>query len=222
MKILVLEDNESLRMTLKKRLTASGFTVECAANGMDGLDLLELGGFEAVISDIMMPGMNGLEFLSAVRAKKTDVPVILLTALDGSGDIVKGLDSGADDYIVKPFEFSELLARIRLVTRRRAGLRDNKLEAGDLVLDSAARTAVRGGRAIELTAKEFDLLALLIRNKNIVLTREQICDALYGIDDSIGSNAIDVYIRYLRKKIDDGYEKKLIHTVRGVGYTVKE
>lgn len=221
MKILVLEDDESLRAVLRKRLTASGFTVECAADGEEGLAYLTAGSFDAVISDIMMPVMNGLEFLSAVRARKIDVPVILLTALDGSGDVVKGLDMGADDYIVKPFEFSELLARIRLVTRRSMGMRENVLTAGDLTLDLNARTAARGERQIVLSAKEFDLLALLVRNKNIVLTRDRIADALYGLDDCIGSNAIDVYIRYLRKKIDDSCETKLIHTVRGVGYTVK-
>ncbi len=221
MKILVLEDDESLRAVLKKRLTASGFTVESAADGEEGLEYLRAGEFDVVISDIMMPVMNGLEFLSAVRAKKIDVPVILLTALDGSGDVVKGLDMGADDYIVKPFEFSELLARIRLVTRRSLGARENVLEVADLTLDLNARTATRGGKEIALSAKEFDLLALLVKNKNIVLTRERICDALYGMDDFIGSNAIDVYIRYLRKKLDEGYAVKLIHTVRGVGYTVK-
>ena len=222
MKILVLEDDESLKATLKKRLIASGYAVDCASDGEEGLAYLAAGSYDVILSDVMMPVMNGLEFLAAVRAKKFDVPVILLTALDGSGDIVKGLDMGADDYIVKPFEFSELLARIRLVTRRSAGVRENILTVGDLSLDLHARTASRGGRLISLSAKEFDLLALLMRNKNIVLSRERICDRLYGADDAIESNAIDVYIRFLRKKIDDGFEKKLIHTVRGVGYTVKE
>ena len=221
MKVLVLEDDESLKSVLKKRLAAVGFTVECACNGEE-LDYLLTGGFDVVISDIMMPVMNGLEFLSAVRAKKIDVPVILLTALDASGDVVKGLDMGADDYIVKPFEFPELVARIRLVTRRAAGRRENTLTAGDLTLDLSSRTAERGGRVIPLSAKEFDLLALLLKNKNIVLTRDRICDSLYGADEYLESNAIDVYIRYLRKKIDDGAAVKLIHTVRGVGYTVRE
>ncbi len=222
MKVLVLEDDEGLASVLKKRLVSNGFTVDLAQNGEEGLDYLLFGGYDVVISDVMMPVMDGLGFLSAVRAKKLDVPVILLTALDGSGDVVKGLDMGADDYIVKPFEFSELLARIRLVTRRNAGVRENVLTADDLTLDLAARTAVRGGKQIPLSAREFDLLALLLRNKNIVLTRERICDGLYGADESVGSNTVDVYIRFLRKKIDDGFEKKLIHTVRGVGYTVKE
>lgn len=221
MKILVLEDDENLSAVLKKRLKANGFTVECGANGREGLDHLLIGGFDVVISDIVMPVMNGLEFLKEARKSEPDLPVILLTALDGSGDVVKGLDMGADDYIVKPFEFSELLARIRLVTRRRAGARDNVLEAGDLRLDLSCRSVTRGGREIALSAKEFDLLALLIRNKNVVLTRERICNSLYGADEYIESNAIDVFIRYLRKKVDDGFENKLIHTVRGVGYTVK-
>ncbi len=222
MKILVLEDDESLRAVLKKRLVASGFIVECAADGEEGLEYLRAGGFDVVISDIMMPVMNGLEFLTAIRSKKIDVPVILLTALDGSGDIVKGLDMGADDYIVKPFEFSELLARIRLVTRRSEGRRENSLTVSDLKLDLESRTAERGGQAIPLSAKEFDLLVLLMRNRGIVLTRERICDSLYGTDQYIESNAVDVYIRYLRKKVDEGFGKKLIHTVRGVGYTLKE
>ena len=213
MKILVLEDDESLKAVLKKRLAANGFTVECASDGEEGLAYLRAGGFDVVISDIMMPVMDGLEFLSAVRAQKIDVPVILLTALDGSGDIVKGLDMGADDYIVKPFEFSELLARIRLVTRRSAGSRQNTLTAGDLTLDLKSRTVTRGGKSISLSAREFDLLALLVRNKNIVLSRERICDSLYGTGEYIESNAIDVYIRYLRKKIEEDF---------GVGYTVKE
>ena len=222
MKILILEDDENLRAVLAKRLTASGFTVDSAEDGEEGLAYLAAGSYDAVISDIMMPVMDGLRFLTAVRAKKIDVPVILLTALDGNGDIVKGLDMGADDYIVKPFEFSELLARIRLVTRRHAGLRENTLTAGDLTLDLGSRTAARGGKSIELSAKEFDLMALLVRNKGIVMTRERVCDRLYGADEAIGSNAVDVYIRYLRKKIDDGFDTKLIHTVRGVGYVVKE
>lgn len=221
MKILVLEDDESLKSVLKKRLTAAGFAVECASDGAEGLDYMEMGSFDLVISDIMMPNMNGLEFLSALRARKEDVPVILLTALDGSGDVVKGLDMGADDYIVKPFEFAELLARIRLVTRRRAGSRENVLSAGDLKLDLKRRTAERGGREISLSAREFDILTLLVTNKNIVMSRERICDSLYGADGGIESNAIDVYIRYLRKKIDNGFDEKLILTVRGVGYMVK-
>lgn len=222
MKILILEDDESLLAVLKKRLTASGFTVDCAENGEEGLDHLLIGGFDVVISDIMMPKMSGLEFLAEVRRRKLDLPVILLTALDGSGDVVKGLDMGADDYIVKPFEFSELLARIRTVTRRSMGARENTIELGDLKLDIGSRTVTRGGREIALSAKEFDLLALLVRNRNVVLTRERISNSLYGSEEYIESNAIDVYIRYLRKKVDDGFEKKLIHTVRGVGYTVKE
>lgn len=222
MKILILEDDESLKAVLKKRLAANGFVVDTAGDGEEGLDFLATGSYDVIISDIMMPVMDGLTFLSELRKKKIDVPVILLTALDGSGDIVKGLDMGADDYIVKPFEFSELLARIRLVTRRRSDLRENVLEVGDLKLDLLGRTAFRGGKEISLSAKEFALLELLVRNKNIVMTRERICDSLYGADEYIESNAIDVYIRYLRKKIDDDFDEKLIRTVRGIGYTVKE
>ncbi len=222
MKILVCEDDESLAASLKKRLVANGFTVEVAYNGEEGLYLSEAGGVELVISDIMMPVMDGLELLKRIRAKKIDIPVILLTARDGSGDIVKGLDMGADDYIVKPFEFSELLARIRLVTRRYSGVRENFLQVADLKLDMNRHVAIRDGKELALSSKEFDLLELLVRNKNIVLSREKICDSLYGTEDCIESNAIDVYIRYLRRKVDDDFEQKLICTVRGVGYTIKE
>ncbi len=222
MKILIIEDDESLKTVLKKRLIANGFNVECASNGQEGLDFLNACNFDVVISDIMMPIMNGLDFLKNVRLKKIDIPIILLTALDGSGDVVKGLDMGADDYIVKPFEFNELLARIRLVTRRNVGSRDNILTIDDLSVDLKSHKVLRNNHEIYLSAKEFNLLVLLIKNKNVVLTRDTICDSLYGFDDYIESNAIDVYIRYLRKKIDDNFEKKLIHTIRGVGYMVKE
>lgn len=222
MKILVIEDDESLKAVLRKRLVANGFNVECASNGQEGLDFLNASSFDVVISDVMMPIMNGLDFLKNVRNQKIDVPVILLTALDGSGDVVKGLDMGADDYIVKPFEFNELLARIRLVTRRKVGVRDNILEVADLSVDLKSHAVFRQQIEISLSTKEYNLLILLMKNKNVALSRDMICDSLYGFDDYIESNAIDVYIRFLRKKIDEGFDKKLICTIRGVGYMVKE
>ena len=170
----------------------------------------------------MMPKMDGIELLKAVRAKKKDVPVLFLTAKDSTSDVVTGLDSGADDYMVKPFEFSELLARIRLLTRRHYGSRENVYSVGDLTIDAMTRKVERAGREITLSKKEYELLLLLVQNKNIVISKERISDRLYGLDDETESNTIAVYINFLRKKVDDGFDKKLIETIRGVGYTIKD
>lgn len=220
MKILVVEDDISLQQVLRKRLVLSGFSVQTASDGLEALSLLKFEEFDLVISDIMMPNLNGYELLKAIRAKKIDVPVLFLSAKDRTDDIVKGLDLGADEYMVKPFEFSELLARIRLLSRRKMGAVGNAITVGDLTLNLDNRTAKRGDVEVELTAKEFELLKLLVSNKNRVLTRDQIASALYEYDYT-ESNSIDVYIRFLRKKLDDDFEEKLIHTVRGIGYMIK-
>ena len=193
-----------------------------AADGKEALDALETEEFDIVISDIMMPNVDGHELLKMIRARKKDVPVLFLTAKDSPSDIVEGLDMGADDYMVKPFEFSELAARIRLLTRRRYGARENVFTAGDLTVDAMTRKVERGGKEIVLSKKEFDLLLLLVQNKNIVMTKEKIADRLYGWNDETESNTIAVYINFLRKKIDDGFDQKLIDTVRGIGYAIKD
>lgn len=221
MKILVCEDDENLAAVIKKRLAVSGFNVDTARDGEEGLMMIDAEQYDLVISDVMMPRMDGRELLRAVRRKKLNLPVLLLTAMDKTEDVVSGLDAGADDYMVKPFEFSELLARIRLLTRRSHGLRENVFTADDLEINTATREVKRGERKIELSKTEYDLLLFLVRNKNIVLSREKIAESIYSFESGAESNTIDVFISYLRKKVDGGEENKLIRTVRGVGYTIK-
>jgi len=222
MKILLAEDDLAISTVLKKRLEFSGYDVFAANNGVAALDALFADNFDIVISDIMMPQMDGHELLKSIRKSKKDIPVLFLTAKDTSQDIVEGLDMGADDYMVKPFEFSELLARIRLLTRRRYGARENVYTVADLTVNAMTRQVTRGGNEIILSKKEFELLLLLVQNKNIVMTKEKIADRLYGWNDETESNTIAVYINFLRKKIDDGFDRKLIETIRGVGYTIKD
>lgn len=222
MRILIAEDDLAISTTLKKRLEYNNFEVTVTSNGQDALKELGINEYDILISDIMMPEMDGLELLSNIRKKKIDIPVLFLTAKDNPNDIVHGLDLGADDYMVKPFEFAELMARIRLLTRRYYGVRENSFTVGDLTVDTLRRTAKRGDNPINLSKKEFDLLLVLIKNKNLVVTKEKIADSLYGWNDETESNTIAVYINFLRKKIDDGFDKKLIETIRGVGYTIKD
>lgn len=222
MRVLIAEDDLAISATLKKRLEYNDYEVTTTENGIDALNELAINEYDILISDIMMPQMDGLELLSNIRKKKIDIPVLFLTAKDNPNDIVKGLDLGADDYMVKPFEFAELLARIRLLTRRHYGTRENSFSVGDLTVDTLRRTAKRGDKLINLSKKEFDLLLVLVKNKNIVVTKEKIADSLYGWNDETESNTIAVYINFLRKKIDDGFDKKLIETIRGVGYTIKD
>jgi DNA-binding response OmpR family regulator len=181
-----------------------------------------MGEYDTVILDIMLPKLNGLGVLERLRSKKNMTPILFLTAKDSIEDRVKGLDSGADDYLVKPFAFAELLARIRVLTRKKSGNATNVFSLADLTVNCDNRTVTRCGESIPLTSKEFSILEYMIRNKGIVLQREQIERHIWNYDYEGGSNIIDVYIRYLRKKIDDGFDVKLIHTVRGTGYILKE
>lgn len=222
MRVLIAEDDLAISATLKKRLEYNDYEVTTTENGIEALNELAVNEYDILISDIMMPQMDGLELLQNIRKKKIDIPVLFLTAKDNPNDIVKGLDLGADDYMVKPFEFAELMARIRLLTRRHYGTRENSFSVGDLTVDTLRRTAKRGDKLINLSKKEFDLLLVLVKNKNIVVTKEKIADSLYGWNDETESNTIAVYINFLRKKIDDGFDKKLIETIRGVGYTIKD
>lgn len=222
MRILVVEDEKNLNRIITKRLEKAGYSVDSCFNGEEALDYIAAGEFDAVILDIMMPKMDGITVLKSMRASGNRTPVLLLTARDSVADRVGGLDAGAEDYLVKPFAFEELLARIRVLTRRAAGNATNLFEAGDLVLDAGAHTVRRAGEAISLSAKEFDILEYLIRNKGIVLSREKIENHVWNFDYSGGTNVVDVYIRYLRKKIDDAHRVKLIHTIRGKGYVLRE
>lgn len=221
MRILVADDERDLNKVISKRLSGEGYSVDSCYDGAEAQAFLESGVFDAAILDIMMPIRSGLEVLKSIRQKSIATPVLLLTAKDAVQDIVRGLDAGADDYMVKPFSFDELLARLRVMTRKAAGLRQNLLTAEDLVLDLGNRTATRAGKSIRLSAKEFEILEYLMRNQGVVLTRKQIEDHAWSFDYTGGTNVVDVYIRYLRKKIDEDHAVKLIQTVRGIGYTIR-
>ena len=221
MRILIVEDEQDLRQVLVKRLIADHYSVDAVDNGADALYYMSLADYDCVLLDIMIPNVNGLEVLRTIRSEDKSIPVLLLTARDAIEDRVIGLDSGADDYLVKPFAFDELLARIRVLTRRQFGSVSNILHIEDLMVDCNARTVMRGNKEIELSSKEFAILEYLIRNKGIVLSREKIEQHVWNYDYEGGSNIVDVYIRYLRKKIDSEHELKLIQTVRGSGYVLR-
>lgn len=225
-KILLIEDEEKLARVVELELAYEGYSVTKAFDGRSGLALAEAGGHDLVLLDIMLPELNGMEVLRRLR-RSSRVPVILLTARDNVVDKVSGLDSGADDYITKPFAIEELLARIRRILRDReerpaVETADGLLTCGTLALDPARRIVVVGGEAVELTKREFDLLQFLLQNKGLVLSRDTLLDRVWDMDFDGGTNAVDVYIRFLRAKIDDAFGIKLIHTVRGVGYVVKD
>lgn len=222
MRILMAEDQKDLNRIITKRLSAEGYSVDSCFDGEEALSYIEMAEYDGIILDIMMPKRDGLSVLHSLRKKGIGTPVLFLTARDAVEDRVLGLDSGADDYLVKPFAFDELIARIRAMTRKSAGNSSNIFSVADLVMDTASHTVTRGGREIALSAKEFSLLEYLLRNKGHVLSRTMIENNLWNFDYSGGTNAVDVYIRYLRKKVDDGFEPKLIHTVRGCGYVLKE
>lgn len=223
MRLLLVEDEQSLREITARRLRDEGYSVDTCDNGEDGQTYIELTNYDAVILDIMLPRRDGLTVLRQIRAQKITTPVLLLTARDAVEDRVNGLDAGADDYLVKPFSYAELSARIRVLLRRQTtDQADNILKAADLCMDLASRTVRRGDRDIQLTQREFTLLEVLMRYQGIVLTREKIAQHIYDYGFEGGSNVIDVYIRYLRRKIDQDASVPLIHTVRGAGYVLRE
>lgn len=221
MRILVAEDDLDLNDIIVKKLCAEGYAVDSCFNGREALDYIESTSYDVAILDIMMPEMDGLEAVSELRKKGNLTPVIFLTARDSVADKVKGLDTGANDYLVKPFSFDELTARIRAMTRTVSGIPTNIYSLADLMLDTATHVVKRGEKTITLTAREYTLLEYLMRNKGKVLSRQKIEDNIWNFDYEGGTNVVDVYISYLRKKIDDGYDKKLIHTVHGIGYCMK-
>ena len=218
-KILLVEDEEKIARFVELELVHEGYEVEKAFDGREGLSLFEKGGFDLVLLDIMLPGLGGLEVLRRIR-KTSQVPVIMLTARDAVMDKVAGLDGGADDYITKPFAIEELLARIRTALRKRAAA--SSLQLGQLSLDPSSRIAAMNGQEIDLTKREFDLLQFMLENKGIVLTREVLLEKVWGYDFQGESNTPDVYIRFLRTKLDEAFGVKYIHTVRGVGYVLRE
>lgn len=222
MRILIAEDERDLNRVIAKRLESDGYRVDCCYDGEEALTCLHAGEFDAVILDIMMPKLSGTDVLRAMRENNDNTPVLILTARDSIEDKVTGLDMGAQDYLVKPFAFDELLARIRVMIRTASGNATNIFTCGDLTLDTKSRTAVRAGKEIALSVKEFEILEYLIRNKGAVLSREKIENHVWNFDYCGGTNVVDVYVRYLRKKIDEAYSVKLIHTVRGAGYVLRE
>ena len=223
-RILIVEDEEKLARFIELELVHEGYLVDKAADGRDGLQMAETGAHALVLLDIMLPGLNGLEVLRRLR-RTSQVPVIILTARDLVMDKVTGLDMGADDYITKPFEIEELLARIRNALRRRSAVQalpGEVLRSGALSLDPNRREVRHGEIPVELTLREFDLLRTLMENRSIVLSREKLLDLVWGYDYAGETNVVDVYIRYLRAKIDDAFGVKYIHTVRGVGYAFRD
>ena len=222
MRILVVEDERDLNRILTKTLSAEGCSVDACFDGLEALDYLSGASYDVIVLDRMMPRMDGMELLARLRAQGDETPVIFLTAKDAVAERVRGLDAGADDYLVKPFSFDELMARIRVGTRKHSGSTTNLFTVGDLTVDTGAHTVRRGEKNINLSTKEFALLEYMIRNKGVVLSRESIENNLWNYDYSGGSNVVDVYISYLRRKIDSGWPKKLIHTVWGVGWVLRE
>ena len=221
MKILVVEDEKDMNRIIKKELESEGYLVDVCYDGESAYDFLTMEEYDGAILDVMLPIMNGLEVLKKARSKGIQTPVLFLSARSHIDDIVEGLDIGADDYMVKPFAFQELSARVRAMTRKKAGVRENIYRCGELSVDCNEHVVRRGGGIISLSPKEFSVLLYLIRNQNIVVSREQIEANIWDMDHDSYSNVIDVYIRYLRKKIDDPYEVKMIQTVRGVGYVLR-
>lgn len=223
MKLLFVEDEKRLCQTIGKYFKEKGYTVDLCYDGNDALDYIYGTEYDAIVLDIMLPGLDGISILKRIRAKKIKTPVLLLTAKSAIEDKVDGLDNGADDYLTKPFSLEELSARIRVLIRRHGVERiDNTITVGSLTLDTNKKTAFRDGKEISLTAKEYSILEYLMHNKGIVLSREKIQHHIWNYDYEGSSNIIDVYIRTLRNKVDSGFDIKLIQTVRGIGYVIKE
>jgi len=222
LRIILVEDEPSLLKIIEKRLKEEGYSVDTAKNGREAENYINSVQYDCIILDIMIPIVDGLTLLRKMRLKKVLTPVLFLTAKDTIEDRVIGLDTGADDYLIKPFSFDELLARVRALLRRRDESRDIVLSMGDLKLNTITREMVRGNKLIELTSKEYSLLEFFLRNKNRILTKHQIAEHVWNYDFEYNSNIVEVYIRFLRRKIDDSFENKLIHTIRGVGYLFKD
>jgi len=222
MRILVIEDETPLLQIIKKRLNEEGYAVDTAKDGKAGLELEEAVVYDCIVLDIMLPVKDGFTVLKILRARKIGSPILILTARDAVEDRVNGLDLGADDYLVKPFSFDEFLARVRALLRRQGEEKVNVLSIGDLTLDTNTRVVTRGEKYIELTSKEYAILEYLLRNKNIVLKKSQIAEHIWDFNFDYTSNIVEVYIRYLRRKIDSDFKSKLIHTIRGVGYVIRE
>ena len=221
-KVLIVEDEKPLLKVIVKRLKEIGYIADAAENGEDALLFIKTCDYDIIILDILLPKVSGLEILRQMRKEKNTTPVLMLTALDSVSDKVQGLDAGADDYLAKPFSFDELMARMRVLLRRQSDNKTNVFSIGDLELDIIKRVAVCNGNSIDFTAKEFAVLEYMIRNKGNILTRSQITEHVWEYESDFESNVVDVYIRYIRRKLEKHSPAKLIHTVRGIGYVLKE
>jgi two-component system copper resistance phosphate regulon response regulator CusR len=224
MRILLVEDEAKVASFIRRALEEESYAVDVSADGAEGLELArdaKDGRYDLIILDVMLPGLSGMEILRVLRKEQINAPVLILTARSQVDQKVKGLDAGADDYLTKPFAIEELLARVRVLLRRGSGEAGGVLQVEDLILNPASRDVTRGGRRIELTSKEYALLEYLMRNVGRVLTRPMIAEHVWNLDFDTFTNVIDVYVNYLRNKIDRGWERKLIHTVRGTGYVLK-
>jgi heavy metal response regulator len=222
MRILVVEDEKKVGSFIKKGLEEEHYAVDIAYDGEEGLTLAQINEYDLILLDIMLPRLDGMEVLRQIRRNGSNVPILMLTAKDSVEDIVSGLNGGSDDYLTKPFSFDELVARVRALLRRKAKEKTDLLTVGDLSLSTSTHRVKRGGREIELTAKEYALLEYFMRNPNRVLTRVLITEHVWDYHFDPSTNVIDVYVNYLRKKIDQGFEKKLIHTIIGSGYMMKD
>lgn len=222
MRTLVVEDEKHLNRMISEAILDEGYSVDSCFNGLEALELCECASYDVIVLDIMMPKMNGFEFVRHLRESGCKTPVVYLTSRDSVSDKVRGLESGGDYYMVKPFDFRELIAVIHVMARKSGDNRSNVYEIADLRLDIAAKQVTRAGKPIDLTAKEYALLEYMIRNKGMVLSREQIENNLWNYKYEGGSNVVNVYIGYLRKKVDEGFDKKLIHTVWGIGWVLRE
>lgn len=221
MRLLLAEDERDLNAIITKRLCKEGYTVDSCLDGAEALDYLLSADYDGIILDIMMPKIDGLTVLQKIRKQSIHTPILFLTAKDSIEDRVTGLDLGANDYLIKPFHFDELLARIRVMIRKKTSATSNLLQVGDLTLDLASHIVKRGDTIIDLSSKEYQILQYLMCNVDVVITREQLEDHIWGYDYEGGTNLVNVYIRYLRKKVDEGYDTPFIQTIRGTGYVIR-
>lgn len=222
MRILVVEDEKKLASFIQRALKEMKYAVDLAYDGNEGSFMAEENPYDLIVLDIMLPNKDGFSICRDLRKKNIDTPILMLTAQDDVDDKIKGLDSGADDYLTKPFSFGEFLARVRALLRRKQNTKTTKLKIADLELDQLTHTVMRGSKLIDLTSTEYALLEYLMLNANQIVTRTMISEHVWSDDFDAFSNVINVYINYIRKKVDDGFDKKLIHSIRGVGYILKE
>ncbi len=223
MKILLIEDERKTIQYIKKGLEENGYEVDPAEDGMSGRNLAFRNQYNLIITDVILPELNGRDLCRELRDAKVETPILMLTALGETDDVVEGLDSGADDYLAKPFEFKELLARIRSLTKRQSKLvNETQLRIADLTLDTNRKSVIRAGKKIDLTSKEFSLLEYFLRNQDRVIPRAELSKHVWNVDFDTGTNMVEVYVNYLRKKIDKDFSSKLIHTQFGMGYILKE